>query len=46
MQLMNFEPVAALMLGWLILGQTIAPVQMIGMLIVIGAIVMVATAKH
>ena len=44
--LMNFEPVAALMLGWLILGQTIAPVQMLGMLIVIGAIVMVATAKH
>ena len=44
--LMNFEPVAALMLGWLILGQTIAPVQMIGMAVVIGAIVLVATAKH
>ena len=44
--LMNFEPVAALVLSWLILGQTIAPVQMVGMLIVIGAIVMVATAKH
>ena len=44
--LMNFEPVAALMLGWLVLGQTIAPVQMIGMAVVIGAIVMVATAKH
>ena len=44
--LMNFEPIAALLLGWIILGQTIAPVQMLGMLIVIGAIVMVATAKH
>ena len=43
---MNFEPVAALVLSWLILGQTIAPVQMLGMLIVISAIVMVATAKH
>ena len=44
--LMNFEPVAALLLGWLLLGQTIAPVQMLGMAIVIGAIVMVATAKQ
>lgn len=44
--LMNFEPIAALLLSWLILGQTIAPVQMLGMVVVICAIVMVATAKR
>ena len=44
--LMNFEPVAALTLGWLILGQTLRPVQMAGIVVVIGAIVMVATAKR
>ena len=43
---MNFEPVAALTLGWLILGQTLRPVQMAGIVVVIGAIVMVATAKR
>lgn len=44
--LMNFEPVAALTLGWLILGQTLRPVQMAGIVVVIGAIVMVATARR
>ncbi len=44
--LMNFEPIAALFLGWLILGQVVQPVQIVGALVVIGAIVMVATAKR
>ena len=44
--LMNFEPIAALFLGWLILGQVVQSVQILGALIVIGAIVMVATAKR
>ena len=44
--LMNFEPVAALTLGWLILDQTLRPVQMVGIAVVIGAIVMVATARR
>jgi drug/metabolite transporter (DMT)-like permease len=35
---MNFEPVAALVLGWLVLGQTIAPLQLLGGAIVIAAI--------
>jgi drug/metabolite transporter (DMT)-like permease len=37
--LMNIEPVAALILGFFILGQTVSPTQMLGALIVMGAIV-------
>lgn len=37
--IMNVEPVFALVLAWLILGQTIAPVQVIGALLVVGAVV-------
>ena len=44
--IMNFEPVAALTLGWLILGQTLLPTQIAGILVVIGAIVIVATTKR
>jgi drug/metabolite transporter (DMT)-like permease len=36
--IMNVEPVFVLALGWLILGQTIAPVQVVGALIVVGAV--------
>jgi drug/metabolite transporter (DMT)-like permease len=43
---MNFEPIAALILGWAILGQTVAPLQILGALVVIGAIVYLGTARH
>jgi drug/metabolite transporter (DMT)-like permease len=36
--IMNVEPVFALVLGWLILGQSIAPVQVAGALVVVGAV--------
>ena len=36
--IMNVEPVFALVLAWLILGQTIAPVQVLGALVVVGAV--------
>lgn len=36
--IMNVEPVFALVLAWLVLGQTIAPVQVGGALIVVGAV--------
>ncbi len=36
--IMNVEPVAALVLAWALLGQTIAPVQVAGALIVVGAV--------
>ena len=36
--IMNVEPVFALVLAWLILGQAIAPVQVAGALLVVGAV--------
>jgi drug/metabolite transporter (DMT)-like permease len=36
--IMNVEPVFALMLAWLILGQSIAPVQVVGALVVVGTV--------
>jgi len=36
--ILNVEPVAALGLAWLLLGQTIAPVQLVGALLVVGAV--------
>ena len=37
--IMNVEPVFALVLGWVVLGQVIAPVQVLGALLVVGAVV-------
>jgi drug/metabolite transporter (DMT)-like permease len=37
--IMNVEPVFALVLAWLILGQVITPVQAAGALVVVGAVV-------
>ena len=36
--IMNVEPVFALVLAWMILGQTIAPVQVVGAFLVVGAV--------
>ena len=36
--IMNVEPVFALVLAWLLLGQTIAAIQVVGALIVVGAV--------
>jgi drug/metabolite transporter (DMT)-like permease len=36
--IMNVEPVAAMILAWALLGQRIAPVQVLGALIVVGAV--------
>ncbi len=43
---LNFEPVALLFLGWVILGQGLAPLQIAGALIVIGAVVALGMAKR
>ncbi len=43
---LNFEPVALLFLGWAILGQALAPLQIAGALIVIGAVVALGMAKR
>jgi drug/metabolite transporter (DMT)-like permease len=44
--IMNVEPVFALVLGWLILGQAIAPVQVAGALLVVGAVMVLGTRKR
>ncbi|HEX2543749.1 MAG TPA: DMT family transporter [Ramlibacter sp.] len=43
--IMNVEPVFALVLAWLILGQAIAPVQVVGALIVVGAVMVLGLRK-
>ena len=42
---MNVEPVFALVLAWLILGQAIAPVQVVGALIVVSAVIWLGMRK-
>ncbi|MCL4182971.1 MAG: DMT family transporter [Burkholderiaceae bacterium] len=43
---LNFEPIAALFLGWIVLDQRIAPIQAVGAFVVIGAIVMLTTGRR
>ncbi|MEX2165034.1 MAG: DMT family transporter [Sulfuricaulis sp.] len=43
---LNFEPVALVFLGWAILGQTLAPTQIAGAFVVVGAIIALGMAKH
>ena len=43
---LNFEPVALMFLAWAILGQSLAPPQIAGALVVIAAIVALGTAKR
>ena len=44
--IMNVEPVFALVLAWLILGQAIAPVQVVGALVVVGAVMALGLRKR
>jgi drug/metabolite transporter (DMT)-like permease len=44
--IMNVEPVFALVLGWLVLGQAIAPVQVAGALVVVSAVMVLGTRKR
>jgi drug/metabolite transporter (DMT)-like permease len=43
---LNFEPVALMFLGWVILGQSLSPLQVAGAIVVVGAIVALGTAKR
>lgn len=43
---LNFEPIAALGLGWAILGQSVAPRQIVGALIVVGAVILIGSKRH
>jgi len=42
----NFEPIAVLGLAWLILGQAVAPLQIVGAFVVVGAIVWMGTGRR
>jgi drug/metabolite transporter (DMT)-like permease len=44
--IMNVEPVFALVLAWLVLGQTIAPTQVGGALLVVGAVMALGLRKR
>jgi len=43
---LSFEPIAVLFLAWVILGQTVAPLQIVGAFVVIGAIAFLGTARR
>ncbi|MBK6854902.1 MAG: DMT family transporter [Burkholderiales bacterium] len=44
--ILNVEPVAALGMAWLLLGQVIAPVQVLGALIVVGAVMVLGLRRR
>jgi len=44
--ILNVEPVAALLLGWLVLGQTVSALQFTGALIVVGAVMALGLRKR
>ena len=43
---LNFEPIAALFMGWVLLGQSLSLLQGLGAVIVIGAIIVLGMAKR
>jgi len=43
---LNVEPIAVLFLAWPILGQSVEPRQIVGALVVVGAVIALGTAKH
>ena len=44
--IMNVEPVLALMLAWVLLGQSVAPIQLVGALIVVSTVVGLGLRKR
>jgi drug/metabolite transporter (DMT)-like permease len=43
--IMNVEPIFALLLAWWVLGQAIAPSQVLGALLVVGAVIWLGLRK-
>jgi drug/metabolite transporter (DMT)-like permease len=43
---LNIEPIALLFLGWLILGNTVTPLQVAGAFLTVGAIVWLGASKR
>jgi drug/metabolite transporter (DMT)-like permease len=44
--ILNVEPVAAMVMAWALLGQRIAPIQVLGALIVVGTVMMLGLRKR
>jgi drug/metabolite transporter (DMT)-like permease len=44
--IMNIEPVFALVLAWLLLGQAIAPIQVVGALIVVSTVMVLGLRRR
>jgi drug/metabolite transporter (DMT)-like permease len=44
--ILNVEPVAALLMAWLLLGQAIAPVQVLGALVVVAAVMVLGLRRR
>ena len=43
---LNVEPIALLFMGWLFLGHTVTPLQIVGAFITVGAIIWLGAGKH
>ena len=43
---LNFEPIAVLLMGWVVLGQAMKPLQLLGAAVVVAAMVLLASGKR
>jgi len=44
--IMNIEPISAMFIAWLVLGQTAAPLQIVGALMVVGSVIYLSSGKR
>lgn len=44
--ILNVEPVAALAMAWLLLGQSVSPVQALGALLVVGTVMVLGLRRR
>jgi drug/metabolite transporter (DMT)-like permease len=44
--LMNLEPIFAMLIAWIVLGQTAAPLQIVGALMVVGSVIFLSSRKQ
>jgi drug/metabolite transporter (DMT)-like permease len=44
--LMNLEPIFTMLIAWIVLGQTAAPLQIVGALMVVGSVIFLSSRKQ
>lgn len=44
--IMNIEPISAMAIAWLVLGQTVSPIQMLGALMVVGSVIYLSGGRR